>query len=106
MDSMNIQDLQETAALAHLNLREDELQAAFPAFEEMLAFFTAMQAADKDEKAFPASVAEGRNASSRLADSAAFRADSASAVNAGGGEALLQKAGERDGSFIVIPNVL
>jgi aspartyl-tRNA(Asn)/glutamyl-tRNA(Gln) amidotransferase subunit C len=103
---VDIEDLQETAALAHLSLREDEFQAFFPAFEEILAFLTIMQAADEDEKAFPASAAgitkshaEGRNASF-------FRADCESPVNAGQGEALLQRAGGRDGSFIVVPNVL
>jgi hypothetical protein len=44
---MNIEDLKETAALAHLNRGEAELEAAFPAFEQMLGFFAAMQAADE-----------------------------------------------------------
>jgi aspartyl-tRNA(Asn)/glutamyl-tRNA(Gln) amidotransferase subunit C len=50
---MDIEDLKVTAALAHLNLDEGELQSAFPAFEQMLGFFAAMQAADEDTAAFP-----------------------------------------------------
>jgi aspartyl-tRNA(Asn)/glutamyl-tRNA(Gln) amidotransferase subunit C len=54
---MDIEDLKVTAALAHLNLDEGELQSAFPAFEQMLGFFAAMQAADEDTAAFPAEAA-------------------------------------------------
>jgi aspartyl-tRNA(Asn)/glutamyl-tRNA(Gln) amidotransferase subunit C len=103
---VNIQDLRETAALAHLNLREDEFQAFLPAFEEMLAFFTIMQAAEGDEKAFPASVMGLAGSHAEGGTVPSFRADCESPVNAGQGEALLQRAGGRDGSFIVVPNVL
>ncbi|MDR3115921.1 MAG: hypothetical protein LBU25_10430, partial [Treponema sp.] len=51
---MNMEDLQETAGLAHLTMNDQELAAAFPAFEQMLGFFAAMQAADEDLGAFPA----------------------------------------------------
>jgi aspartyl-tRNA(Asn)/glutamyl-tRNA(Gln) amidotransferase subunit C len=96
---MEIKDLQETAALARLNLSDDELKSAFGAFEEMLNFFAAMQEADRDV------AADGANAASKQVGSDYFRDDKAAAATAHG-EELLQKAGERDGSFIVIPNVL
>jgi aspartyl-tRNA(Asn)/glutamyl-tRNA(Gln) amidotransferase subunit C len=110
---MNIEDLKETAALAHLNLEEGELLAAFPAFEQMLGFFAAMQAADGDRAAFPVanSRADGSVDSftgSAPVESDFFRADtnpppSASRANP---NTLLNNAGERDGRFIVVPNVL
>jgi len=104
---MDIRDLQETADLAHLNLREEELQAAFPAFEEMLAFFAAMQTADLEgASGSTSSVAEGMAASARTVNSSLFRPDNAKPRIDGLSEAMLQKAGERDGPFIVIPNVL
>jgi aspartyl-tRNA(Asn)/glutamyl-tRNA(Gln) amidotransferase subunit C len=101
---MNIEDLKETAALAHLNLGEAELEAAFPAFEQMLGFFAAMQAADGDEAAFPVPVG-GSAGLSRPVDSGFFRSDVDSSGVAGA-SGLLDNAGERDGSFVVVPNVL
>ena len=105
---MNIEDLKETAALAHLNPEEAELEAAFPAFEQMLGFFAAMQAADKDEAAFPVPV--GGNAGlSRPVESGFFRPDADSAGGSSGADTasgLLDNAGERDGPFVVVPNVL
>jgi aspartyl-tRNA(Asn)/glutamyl-tRNA(Gln) amidotransferase subunit C len=106
---MEIRDLQETADLAHLNLSQEELEGAFPAFEEMLTFFAAMQAADRDEAAFSGSIksrAEGMAASSRLVNAACFRQDSVNTGNPDLSEKMLEKAGERDGRFLVIPNVL
>jgi aspartyl-tRNA(Asn)/glutamyl-tRNA(Gln) amidotransferase subunit C len=107
---MELQDLQETASLAHLNMEQGELVSAFGAFEEMLAFFAAMQSADKDKTAFTAAItapAEGMTASARLVNASFFRPD---APNEGSAkiesENLLDKAGERDSRFIVIPNVL
>jgi aspartyl-tRNA(Asn)/glutamyl-tRNA(Gln) amidotransferase subunit C len=113
---MNIKDLQETAALAHLNLTDEELKAAFPAFERMLGFFAAMQAADNDAEAFSISIA-GLSHQTHTVSSDFFREDalqdapSESAVKDQSerlldNEALLDNAGERDGRFIVIPNVL
>ncbi|MDR2363295.1 MAG: aspartyl/glutamyl-tRNA amidotransferase subunit C [Spirochaetaceae bacterium] len=109
---MKIEDLQETARLAHLNLDETELTGAFPAFEQMLGFFAAMQAADEDAGAFSASIAS-LNEPQWTAGSHHFRSDtvqnnannppcSADGLN----ENLLNNAGERDGRFIVVPNVL
>jgi aspartyl-tRNA(Asn)/glutamyl-tRNA(Gln) amidotransferase subunit C len=109
---MEFRDLQETAGLAHLNMSEQELRGAFPAFEQMLGYFAAMQAADQDESAFTAGMSSGESgmaASARLVDAAFFRPDSAGVAALSGadsGETLLSKAGERDGRFVVIPNVL
>ena len=104
---MDIRDLQETANLAHLNLSEEELKAAFPSFEEMLTFFAAMQTANLEEKSVSGSaVAEGMTASARTVNSSFFRPDNPKPRIDGLSEEMLQKAGERDGSFIVIPNVL
>ncbi|MDR1352694.1 MAG: aspartyl/glutamyl-tRNA amidotransferase subunit C [Treponema sp.] len=102
---MNIEDLKETAALAHLNLDEAELEGAFPAFEQMLGFFAAMQAADKDEAAFPVPIS-GNAGRSRPAESGFFRPDAGNDGNAGAESGLLDNAGERDGRFVVVPNVL
>ncbi|GHV40494.1 hypothetical protein AGMMS49546_14500 [Spirochaetia bacterium] len=116
---MKIEDLQETAALAHLNMDEKELAGAFPAFEQMLGYFAAMQAADKDEAAFTgdsaalgnaASAASGISAVSRTLVSGHFRPDNLNPNNNNNSdklnENLLNNAGERDGRFVVVPNVL
>jgi aspartyl-tRNA(Asn)/glutamyl-tRNA(Gln) amidotransferase subunit C len=108
---MKIEDLEETAALAHLELDDKALAAAFPAFEQMLGFFAAMQAADVDTAAF--------SGASRTVPAAYFRPDAPDnppnnfiatadtpANCAPMNEALLNRAGERDGQFVVIPNVL
>ncbi|MDR1505853.1 MAG: aspartyl/glutamyl-tRNA amidotransferase subunit C [Treponema sp.] len=89
--------LEETAELAHLNITKDELAAALPAFEQMLGFFAVMQGADAG--------AAGQAAGRMLVKSDHFRGD-APAGQEVSREDLLNNAGERDGSFIVIPNVL
>ena len=103
---MELTDLCETADLAHLNLSEEELKNAFPAFEEMLAFFAAMQAADADST-MPAlsGQIEGMAASAKIVAAGYFRPDALAPVDSLS-EPMLSKAGERDGRFIVIPNVL
>jgi len=106
---MNIEDLRETAALAHLNLGESELSAAFPAFEQMLGYFAAMQNADEDRAAFPdgfASALTGASNNSLSVSSDFFRADNAARETSSDNEKLIGNAGERDGRFLVIPNVL
>jgi aspartyl-tRNA(Asn)/glutamyl-tRNA(Gln) amidotransferase subunit C len=121
---MNIEDLKVTAQLAHLNLNEGELAASFPAFEQMLGFFAAMQAAGEDTAAFADSFslqtgAAGANA--RTVRAGHFRSDAHNPNNAHTTASnglnqpvirapidndLIDNAGERDGRFIVIPNVL
>ncbi|MDR0556378.1 MAG: aspartyl/glutamyl-tRNA amidotransferase subunit C [Treponema sp.] len=113
---MNIKDLQETAALAHLNLTDEEIKAAFPAFEQMLDFFAAMQASGDDAEAFSVPIAELSH-QTHTVSSEFFREDVLRAAPPEGAardqserllenEYLLNSAGERDGKFIVIPNVL
>jgi aspartyl-tRNA(Asn)/glutamyl-tRNA(Gln) amidotransferase subunit C len=118
---MKIEDLQVTAQLAHLNMDEKELAAAFPAFEQMLGFFAAMQVADRDSEAFP----EAALAAASTADH--FRPDTLNPNNFHNTSSnglndetlvsrtlvrrtlvrnLLNNAGDRDGRFIVVPNVL
>jgi aspartyl-tRNA(Asn)/glutamyl-tRNA(Gln) amidotransferase subunit C len=116
---MDIEELKVTAQLAHLNLTKEELTGAFPAFEQMLGFFAAMQAADEDTAAFPApgsreADAAGANVRSALAGH--FRPDTRNPNNAHTTSSnglnqplirnLVDNAGERDGRFIVVPNVL
>jgi aspartyl-tRNA(Asn)/glutamyl-tRNA(Gln) amidotransferase subunit C len=119
---MTIDDLRETAELAHLNLGDEELAAAFSSFEQMLGYFAAMQAADGDKDLFPhddaSSTPAGQNAGARIVFSGYFRtddpgfsgtADNSSNNNPNGETSasdLLNNAGERDGRFLVIPNVL
>jgi aspartyl-tRNA(Asn)/glutamyl-tRNA(Gln) amidotransferase subunit C len=109
---MKIEDLRETAALAHLNLTEEELTASFPAFEQMLGFFAAMQAADEDRAAGFPPVEAGGNFSgiTGSAGSGHFRSDGACQNNSADSQDhlrdLLDNAGDRDGRFIVVPNVL
>jgi aspartyl-tRNA(Asn)/glutamyl-tRNA(Gln) amidotransferase subunit C len=100
--------MKETAALARLNLGEDELAAAFPAFEQMLGYFAAMQEADGDRAAFPEAPPESplSSALARTVESGFFRADRQGDRPAGLDEQLLNNGGERDGRFLVIPNVL
>jgi aspartyl-tRNA(Asn)/glutamyl-tRNA(Gln) amidotransferase subunit C len=104
---VEIEDLRKTAALAHLNLDETELAGALSAFEEMLGYFALMQAAD-GESMGPAS---GISAVARAVSSSHFRGDRGSSpASAPPGEdridAMLDSAGERDGRFVVVPNVL
>ena len=103
---MTIKDLQETAALAHLNLTDEEISAAFPSFEQMLGFFAAMQQADEDSAAFSASI-PGLSRDARIVESDFFRTDTAGPPLAPDmSETLIGNAGERDGRFMIIPNVL
>ncbi|GHV83613.1 hypothetical protein AGMMS50212_09530 [Spirochaetia bacterium] len=103
---MDIEDLRVTASLAHLNLKQEELEAAFPAFEQMLGYFAAMQAADKDEKAFSGSkLALSHGAFQVNQDH--FKKDDAILGNSELSYAgLVGNSGENDGQFIIVPNVL
>ncbi|MDR2313086.1 MAG: aspartyl/glutamyl-tRNA amidotransferase subunit C [Spirochaetaceae bacterium] len=102
---MDLKELEETAALAHLTLNTEELAAALPAFEQMLGFFAVMQGADAEALEPAARIASGQAAGSALVDSSHFRDDTAGEVRASR-EDMLKNAGDRDGAFIVIPNVL
>jgi aspartyl-tRNA(Asn)/glutamyl-tRNA(Gln) amidotransferase subunit C len=113
---MNIDDLKITAQLAHLNMDEQELAAAYPAFEQMLGYFAAMQAADSDTAAFAAPLAQlsggsaGNSGASGTVSADFFRSDNPNcnmnnALSASS-NGLLNNAGDRDGRFIVVPNVL
>ena len=112
-------ELQETAGLARLGLGEEELQAVSPAFEQMLSFLDVMQGSDT---AMPSIAALSRTEAHR-AEGSPLLADfvAASARPAGSGclrpdvvqpeakditESMLSQAPEREGTFIVIPNVL
>ncbi|MDR1930734.1 MAG: aspartyl/glutamyl-tRNA amidotransferase subunit C [Treponema sp.] len=108
---MDQKELEETAELAHLKLTGDELSAALPAFEQMLEFFAAMQGAGTEAAA---DIAAGQAAGARLVGADHFRGDAAPSGtyrpkgddDGGINETMLDNAGERDGRFIVIPNVL
>ncbi|MDR2632419.1 MAG: aspartyl/glutamyl-tRNA amidotransferase subunit C [Treponema sp.] len=105
---MNMEDLQETADLAHLSLNEHDLAAAFPAFEQMLGFFAAMQAADEDTGAFPVCPSQ-LSGPSRLLTPEHFRKDNpppSSPQYPSLAARLLDNAGDRDGRFVLVPNVL
>jgi aspartyl-tRNA(Asn)/glutamyl-tRNA(Gln) amidotransferase subunit C len=115
---MNIDDLKITAQLAHLNMTGQELDAAYPAFEQMLGYFAAMQAADEDTAAFTAPLAK-LAAASQTVSADFFRSDNphcnlnnshTTSSNGLNDQTLvcdlLNNAGDRDGRFIVVPNVL
>ena len=113
---MTIEELKETADMAYLNPNESELSGILPAFTEMLGFFDTMQAADEDSTAFPKGLAPvsaalaGASGNYRKVNSG-FYSSGANASPDGNGsqdftEKLLDNAGERDGRFLVVPNVL
>jgi aspartyl-tRNA(Asn)/glutamyl-tRNA(Gln) amidotransferase subunit C len=102
---MTIEDLKVTAALAHLNMDEAELAAAFPAFEQMLGYFAAMQAADREGMGASEKDRPPASGTDQVVDSGHFRGDAAG-PSSGPTEELLDRAGERDGRFVVVPNVL
>jgi aspartyl/glutamyl-tRNA(Asn/Gln) amidotransferase C subunit len=103
---MEPHDLQETANLARLLLSEQELQSMLPAFNEMLALFATMEAAGSDV-AMPDinSQADFVLAGTKPLCPGSLRPDTAVAQK-DTVECMLSQAPERDGSFIVIPNVL
>lgn len=95
---MDYKELETTARLAHLSMSEDELRGAFGAFEQMLEYFQAMQRAD-------ALTAARDGAPSESAASGRWRGDRPAGTAAPPRE-ILENAGEHDGAFIIIPNVL
>ena len=105
-ENVTLEDLQITAELARLPLDEAELQAALPAFRDMLAYFTAMQKADSDTAAFGGALQDDVNTSCFTAETGHFRPDIQNEEQCAVPQSMLELAGERDGNFIVMPNVL
>ncbi len=111
-------DLQATAALAHLDLSEDEAAAALPAFELMLEYFAAMKAADTDTDAFGVSVSTLPPTAQAFSVGTRLRADVLNSNPANNNSntnpnalpnlssEILERAPESENRFIVIPNVL
>jgi Asp-tRNA(Asn)/Glu-tRNA(Gln) amidotransferase C subunit len=113
-------DLQATAALAHLDLSEDEAAAALPAFELMLEYFAAMKAADSDTDAFGVSVSTLPPTTQAFSFGNRLRADVSNFNSANNttnilpnpnplpnlAADILERAPESENRFIVIPNVL
>jgi aspartyl-tRNA(Asn)/glutamyl-tRNA(Gln) amidotransferase subunit C len=102
---MDIEELRVTARLAHIEMDEASLVASFPAFAQMLDFFQAMQAADSDAAVsdFLTRAGESSGASAVSSD---FRGDMSEASDTVESELIISKAGESDGRFVLIPNVL
>ena len=107
---MDLQELITTARLAHLNVSNDELAATLPAFEQMIGFFAAMEEAVNDT-AFSQKDDVFSIAHAQLVNAEHFRTDedktdAESEVDHEFNQKMLNNAAERNGSFIVIPNVL
>ena len=109
---IDLQELTTTAQLARLNVSKDELIAALPAFEQMIDFFAAMEEADKDtafsqqDEVFPLTSTHMVGAEYFRNDESEAGVDPKQKEQPGINEKMLNNAGKRDGSFIVIPNVL
>jgi Asp-tRNA(Asn)/Glu-tRNA(Gln) amidotransferase C subunit len=107
---MTKDDLKVTAEAARLRLSDAELDAVFPAFAQMLDYFSQMQDALKDDAAFGASIA----ALARTApesDENWFREDAERAIDdpapsTASAAVLLGNSTDNDGRFFVVPNVL
>jgi len=108
------EELQVTASLAHLDLSEDEVAAALPAFELMLEYFAAMKAADEDEDAFGVPVMDIEPAAQGSQPGNRVRLDLLNTTNnnknsnppSNLANELVNRAPECENRFIVIPNVL
>lgn len=98
---MDIDELRVTASLARLEMSDEELAAHGGAFEMMLEYFSAMQKADRIIGESPEAGGSGGVAKPEMFRDDAFRG----ALKTNPGE-IIEKAGETDGNFIVIPNVL
>ncbi len=92
---MDIGELETTAALAQIELREGDLARLGEAVSQMLAYFETMNALDTKglEPTTHALVKDNR-----------VRPDTA--VESTLADALIEQAPEREDRFIVIPNVL
>ena len=107
---MELKDLQGTAALARLNMRDEELEKILPAFNEMLSFFAQMQEGCNGAANAGAANAASATGTESAAPEITVTADRLRPDTAPAGETLsevmLAQAPECDGRFIVIPNVL
>lgn len=117
-----LEDLKVTAQLAHLGLGEEDLQAALPAFEQMLDYFAVMQTADGSIPGAAAGTADieavhsdlvlsihqakNNNVSNNPANMNSPNNSGNHNENILANNNLLNQAGERNGNFIVVPNVL
>jgi len=92
---MDTRELETTAALAQIELREGDLARWGDAVSQMLAYFETMNALDTEglEPTTHALVKDNR-----------VRPDGVAA--SGLADALIEQAPEREDRFIVIPNVL
>jgi len=103
-----------TASLAHLDLSDDEVAAALPAFELMLEYFAAMKAADEDADAFGVSIMDIQLSAQDSQFGNRVRLDLLNNQNnnknsnplSNLASELVNRAPERESNFIVIPNVL
>ena len=98
-----------TAQLAHLTLDKDQLNAIFPQFEQTIGFFDSMEKAETDPSF--AELMQGEKisqpATALFVDAQVLRDDTVDAAEKSAlVEELLNNAGERDGNFFKIPNVL
>lgn len=115
---MTREDLLATAGLARLGMTDDEAAAALPAFERMLGYFAALEAADQDEDAFGARVADLEPASLAVKAAARLRSDVIENFNNAVNNRLnpdylnnlatelMHRAPESENGFFVLPNVL
>ena len=93
--------------MAHFNLNEKELNEILPLFNEMLKFFELMQTGEQEKTTFLPGKS-GPYGFSRIVDSTFYRSGTekqADGNSAALTEEFLENAGERDGRFIVVPNV-
>jgi len=120
---MELQELEKTAELAHLNADTEKIKALFPAFEQMAGFLDTMEEAEPALKEMLSGGIElfnGLPFAGALLVTEQDISKSAAEAKSGGREdglniqeeginiieEMLQNAGERDGNFFVIPNVL
>ena len=109
---MDIQELDKTARLAHLNMSKDQLEALLPAFEQTVGFFNTMEYAETDpsfSELLQHNVKHGCEktnppASALFVNASELRSDTVNA-NSILSKELLLNAAEQDGSFFVIPKV-
>ena len=120
---MDLQELKKTTELAHLNMDDEEIKTLYPAFEQMVGLLDTMEEAESLINKMPAAehgsegnlpfagallVTEQDISKSAAEAKSGGREDGLNIQEEGINiiEEMLQNAGERDGNFFVIPNVL